>query len=199
MFYHQSMFSILTISEGMYWTLTISEGASALAGVVASAVPLSPPRIPPMTSPKSPRSWNSIDCWKFRKGNWTQWLLWLDCQLYLKDQKSLRFPRWHPRKVLDPFIWLIVEKTGWETIIVIVDYLHCLEYLQRLGRNPNLWSPRLHPRKILNPTADCLLLVVDRFLSRNAEISGDIHRSHPWKVYVSKMLVDWHTIFIETK
>ena len=53
--------------EGMYWILTISEGASTDAGVVASAVALSPPRIPPITSPKSPRSYNLIDCRKCRK------------------------------------------------------------------------------------------------------------------------------------
>ena len=44
------------LPEGMYSILTISEGASADADVVASAVALSPPRIPPITSPKSPRS-----------------------------------------------------------------------------------------------------------------------------------------------
>ena len=36
---------------------TISEGAaSEAAGVVVASVPLPPPRIPPITSPKSPRS-----------------------------------------------------------------------------------------------------------------------------------------------
>ena len=60
---------------------------------------------------------------KMYKEIWVQWLLLLDCQLYHKYQKSLRFPRSHPQKVLDLAIWLIVEnvKSGWETIIVIVD------------------------------------------------------------------------------